>query len=502
MSGSSEVLSATEIFDLVEDVGTDLISVHDADGLYLYASPNVERLFGWTEDDLVGRSAYELFHPDDIARIQRDHESHASPERDQGLVRYRLRCADGRYRLVETRSRPKMDGDVVRYIVCFTRDLQDRYELELDVTRARAGLTSLGLVAASAAHELRTPLAYLVNNLEFVRDELVEVEASAELASALEDALEGAARVRELSRHLLRFARPAEDQDDTADLATAVQAAVRMASSHVRRRARLSVRWETGRTRVSGGQWRISQIVLNLLANAADAMPRARPSEHEIIVRARDGAGDEVLVEVIDDGPGLDAEAQRRIFEPLFSTKRRGHVGLGLWICRTLSDSLDAPLELESAPGEGSTFRLRLRAVEAPAKEAPVPSEPVRPARPLHLVVVDDEAMIGRALERTLRRLGEVTLFEDPTAALAYLEASAPVDALICDQVLTGRLDGRALIEEAERRRPGLMARSVLMSGEDPDRELRAFLERTGCAFVGKPFQGAQLWSLLAKLTT
>lgn len=121
-----------EVLGLIADFAADLLSVHEAQGDYVWVSKNCESLFGWKEEDLLGRSAYELFHPEDLPRIAEDHARHG--EGTPGLVRYRLRCGSGGYRWVETRSRASADG---RWIVAITRDVHAEQEL-LETLERRA----------------------------------------------------------------------------------------------------------------------------------------------------------------------------------------------------------------------------------------------------------------------------------------------------------------------------------------------------------------------------
>ena len=118
------------IFQLIDEFSADMISVHAANGDYVWVSSNCQNLFGWRPEDLVGRSAYELFDPEDIARIAEDHARHVRGE--LGAVRYRLKCVDGSFCWVETRSRSSPDGD---YIVAITRDVQGDQEILAELGR-------------------------------------------------------------------------------------------------------------------------------------------------------------------------------------------------------------------------------------------------------------------------------------------------------------------------------------------------------------------------------
>ena len=104
-------------FQLIAEEGTDLISVHDPEGKYLYISPNAEQFFGWCPEELLWQNAYTFFHPEDISRIIEDH---AAQDGEQQKIRYRIRKKDGTYQWVDTRSRSRLSSNEVKQIVCLT----------------------------------------------------------------------------------------------------------------------------------------------------------------------------------------------------------------------------------------------------------------------------------------------------------------------------------------------------------------------------------------------
>jgi|JI10StandDraft_1071094.scaffolds.fasta_scaffold112078_2 PAS domain S-box-containing protein len=117
---------------LVGALAHDFLSVHAADGTYLWASPSCARLFGWEPEALVGRSAYDLFHPDDLARLAANHEQHVDGMGAEA-VEYRLRTADGSFRWVETHSANCKDPSGLPQIVCFTHDITARHDRDEEV---------------------------------------------------------------------------------------------------------------------------------------------------------------------------------------------------------------------------------------------------------------------------------------------------------------------------------------------------------------------------------
>ncbi len=169
-------------YGLLATYSSDFLSVHDANGDYLFASPSCQTLFQWQPSELVGHNAYEFFHPDDLARIAADHAKHS--EQVPGFVRYRLRCADGSYRWVQTRSRARGGPGGVQQIVCITSDVQDEV---LSVARAEAaerGLAEarqaevLGRLSQALSHEINNPLTILAMQLELFADAGQDVEAA------------------------------------------------------------------------------------------------------------------------------------------------------------------------------------------------------------------------------------------------------------------------------------------------------------------------------------
>ncbi len=199
--------SVTDAFALLDEHAGDLLSIHNAAGDYVYASPTAASLFGWPPEQLVGTNAYAYFHPDDLARIASSHASHADDERADGgehdRVRYRLRCADDSFRWVETVSRAHRDGERVQHIVCITRDVHDEHTARLraesmheELVRAHHHAFSRKL-ADALAHELNNPLASAMSAADLARS------GKTAMLDTLADSLE---RIRDVVRELTLLA--------------------------------------------------------------------------------------------------------------------------------------------------------------------------------------------------------------------------------------------------------------------------------------------------------
>lgn len=359
------------------------------------------------------------------------------------------------------------------------RDTTRRHELEAQV-RVADRLASVGTLAAGVAHEINNPLSYVIANLHVLSSELVLPESEqlerAELLAALADAREGADRVRTVVTDLQSFGHQVQ-QDGAVDLAGVVRSTARLADHHLRHRAKLVLDLEADAPRVAGVEARVGQIVLNLLVNAAQALPDEARGTHVITVRTRTVGGMGELT-VQDDGPGIPPEHQARIFDPFFTTKPQGvGTGLGLYVCHRIASELGGSIQVSSVPG-CTVFRVWLPTCDvasAPPREAaPLP-------RGLRVLLVDDEPGVGRAFRRVLRD-AEVIVAPDLSAAVAAWRPD--IDVVICD-VNLGADRGPDLLDAL----PIEPSRVVFLTGGVLHDDDRAALDAHPNAPLHKPFE-------------
>jgi PAS domain S-box-containing protein len=342
-------------------------------------------------------------------------------------------------------------------------------------------LAAMGTLAAGLGHEINNPLAYLAANLAFVREQLGELSGArelggrvAEMRQALDEAVEGAARVRDIVQGLRRFSRPGPGGRRRVNPRREIEAALQLARNEVSHRARLVVD-VAELPRVEAAEHELGQVFLNLLLNAAQAIPEGRASENEVRVTGGvDGQG-RVVVEVRDTGTGIPPENLRRIFDPFFTTKAVGQgTGLGLSICHGIVSGLGGAVEVESTPGQGSLFRVVLPAADPPhaPSDTPPSEEPPAPPRRGRILVVDDEPLVGRAVARLLGSDHEVLTLTSPAEALDRAAAGERWDVVLCDLMMP-EMDGALLARRLEEKAPDLAQRIVYMTGG-------AFIEGAG----------------------
>src|SRR5437879_5260525 len=216
-------------------------------------------------------------------------------------------------------------------------------------------MAAVGTLASGVAHEINNPLACVTANLELLREELTppppdapppQRMPAAEILAALDDAREGAERVRVIVRDLRLFARGDAGERGPVDLGGVLQAAERMAGNMVKTRARV-VQEHAPLPPVEGNAARLCQVFVNILVNAAQAIAAGAPEDNEVRVHAA-LEGDRVVVEVRDTGVGIPADVRSRIFDPFFSTKGigGGH-GLGLSVCHSIVTSFGGQISVD-----------------------------------------------------------------------------------------------------------------------------------------------------------
>ncbi|NVJ09280.1 response regulator [Myxococcus sp. AM001] len=287
-------------------------------------------------------------------------------------------------------------------------------------------LAAVGQLAAGVGHEINNPLAYIVSNLEHASEEADalarELDGTRDVGARLKDvnqalreALLGADRVRRIVQDLKMFSRPDDEKQGPVELHAVLDSAVKIAMGELRPRAKL-VRDYGDVPRVEGNEARLAQVFLNLLINAAQALPEGQAASNEVRLVTRRGPDGRVVAEVRDSGSGISPELLGRIFDPFYTTKPVGvGTGLGLSLCHAYLTAMGGTIAVDSEAGRGSVFRVTLRAAaEAQRAEGdgaevapPAPPErgdaaatvPATPATAGHLAAAPDVSADGRATD-------------------------------------------------------------------------------------------------------
>jgi PAS domain S-box-containing protein len=454
--------SETSFRTLIESA-PDAIAVYRSDGKFIYVNPALLRILGYgTAAELLGRPVLDVLHPDE--RQQFGQEWVTLNDSDQPIREARFLRKDGRSVLAEVEARAiHFDGGDA--IIVLGRDITERKQLQQRLAQADR-MASVGTLAAGIAHEINNPLAYVLASLDLTRRKLellksgrAGLEATlTQITAALANAREGAERVSTIVRDLRTFSRADPNRRVPVNVEAVIDSAVNMAWNEIGKRARL-VKDYGGVSAVWGDEARLGQVFLNLLINAAHAIPDGDPTQNEIRVTTRDRDDGRVIVEVADTGSGIPAELIERIFEPFVTTKPIGEgTGLGLSICHGIVTSLGGEISVVSELGRGSLFRVALQKGSATSR-----------AVRRRILVVSPSAT---ELARELGERHEVVVAASGPEATELLLHDDRFDLVLCDPSLI------SLQSEIKKLRPGVDERFYRLSQSFASDEVEALLNR------------------------
>ncbi len=459
---------------------------------------------GLRPKDFLGRCMFDIYPADPI--VNGSARRALAGETVTYTVEMRL-VTSGTY---ETRLAPLRDDEgMVVGALGVSTDVTDRVRMEAQLARAER-LASVGLLAAGVAHEVNNPLAYVIGNLDLIAQRIGAAEpgtlddARDELEEMLRHAREGALRVRAIVRDLKVFSGAREQKRTAVDVRSALDGALRIASNELRHRAEVVLQL-TSLPAVRCDEGRLGQLFLNLLINAAQAIPEGPSEKNEIRVTTRTATGpggerstegEWACVEISDSGVGIPPEMVTRIFDPFFTTKPVGTgTGLGLSICHAIVTDLGGRIEVESEPGRGSTFRVWLPAA-ATVSSAPAPAPSVSgAARPrASLLLVDDEPQIVKVLGLLLDSHHDVTSEVSADAALQRVARGERFDVILCDLMMP-QMTGMDLHDALRSVAPDQADVMLFLTGGAFTPRAREFLARLPDAAIEKPIDPAVLLS-------
>lgn len=359
-------------------------------------------------------------------------------------------------------------------------------------------LSALGTLAATVAHEINNPLSFVLSNLEVVEDRLRGVPSSPEVRTSIAQAREGVRRVATIVRDLRGISHPGKlAQRTRVDIHSSLDAAIRICEGEARNRAQI-VR-EYGRVpRVHADEAQLGQVFLNLLVNAIQAIGPGQPGANTITVRTLK-VPEGIQVEICDTGPGIDPRHVERLFEPFVTTKDVGEgTGLGLYVCRSIVESMQGRIQLEPMT-HGGTRAAIILPVAPPTEEAGARSVPIHDPTPtedmhLRILIIDDEEMLTSALARSLR--GHEVHTANRGAEGVELAMASHFDLILCDLIMP-EMTGMDVFEVLHASDPTIRKRFVFMTGATVTSEAKAFAEGIDTPVLEKPFSRAELLGVL-----
>ena len=310
--------------------------------------------------------------------------------------------------------------------------------------------------------------------------------------------------MKHVVRDLKTFSRADEERRVQVELRPVIESSINMVFNEIKYRARLVK--DYGKTPpVLANEARLGQVCLNLLVNAAQAIPEGRIDENEIRVSTKTDDLGRAVVEVRDSGPGIPPDVLKQVFDPFFTTKPTGvGTGLGLSICHNIVTGLGGEIIVESQLDEGTVFRVVLPAAPPPAEgdagTEPALMTPSVAHRPRgRVLVVDDEPAICAALKRVLAPEHEVVALTSALEARSRIARGEHFDVILCDLMMP-KMTGMDLHAEFTVLAPDQAERMVFVTGGAFTEKARRFLGTVPNIRLEKPFDTAGLRALIRGL--
>lgn len=495
---TADLKSSRDLLEAVIEGTTEAVYARDLEGRYIFGNIAARRLLGCEHKELVGRTDEEFFSAESARRIR---------ETDLEVIRtgvpYVLDEAfelKGRKHSFLAKKGPYKDSNgKVLGVLGIALDVTERRRMEEELRKSQR-MESIGTLAGGVAHDFNNLLTVIKGYSQLLLEQTTGTPAHDQLAQI--DA--AADKAASLTRQLLAFSRQQVMQPKVVSLNKIVTDMQKMLRRVIGEDIDFSVQLASDLQPMLADPGQVEQVIMNLAANARDAMPRGgklviatgnvtqdeKISGEKLVATA----GDFVMLAVSDTGDGMDMETQAHIFEPFFTTKAPGKgTGLGLSTVYGITKQSGGYISVESEPGKGSTFKMYF-----PVAENAAPVEPPQHAARHEgngnetILIVEDEAALLALVQESLRKRGFKVLVAtsgDDAETIARRH-DGPIHLLLTDVVMP-QTSGRDLADRICEARP--QTRVLWMSGYTDDTIAHHGMLEPGLHFLQKPFTPASL---------
>jgi PAS domain S-box-containing protein len=471
----------------------DSILITDVDGNIQYVNPAFERITGYSEAEALGRNARLLRSDKNSSQVYED-LWRTIKRGDIWVGQLTNRRKDGTYFDQHVTISPVRDdsGKVVNY-VAVKQDRTAQLQVERQLQQSQR-LEAIGQLAGGVAHDFNNLLTAILGYSEL---SLRRLKPDDRIAHHVNEIRKAAERAAALTRQLLAFSRKQILEPRILNLNSVVSDLNQMLRRLIGEDIDLVTRFDEDLKSVKADPTKMEQVIMNLIINARDAMPRggkliiethnATMSPGYNVHRQALAAGEYVVLAVTDTGVGMNAETQTHIFEPFFTTKECGNgTGLGLSMVYGIVKQSEGYIRVRSELGEGTTFEVYLPSVEAVADPQSRPlHEPIETGSET-LLLVEDDSSVRRVTARLLKSAGYIVIEAESGKEALYAISKYPKIDLVISDVVMPEMGGRELAEKLRHLIPG--TRMLFMSGYEDDAVLRAEVAEKEIGFLEKPF--------------
>ena len=478
------------------ETSQDLILVTDTKGSFVQVSPSSMTILGYRPEEMIGHSAVEFIHPDDLDSTR---EEMRAARRGRQMRNFDTRYVrkDGESVMLTwmgTWSEP------VRRHFFVGRDLTEKQEAEARLRQVQK-MDAVGQLTGGVAHDFNNILTVITGTIGILADAIADRPELVSIAKLIDDAAE---RGAQLTRHLLAFARKQPLQPREVDVNLLIVETAKLLHPTLGEQIQISPTLAEDAWTALVDPSQLTTAVLNLALNARDAMPGGGKlvletrnvylDEGYASMHSEVAPGNYVMIAVSDTGSGIPAANLERVFDPFFTTKEIGKgTGLGLSMVFGFVKQSGGHIKIYSEEGHGTTVRIylpRSTGLHLTETEAMATSD-IRGGHEV-VLIVEDDPMVRQYVITQIRSLGYTTLdAANASEALDIIDNNANIELLFTDVIMPGRMNGRHLVDEALRRRPAL--KTLFTSGYTENAIVHHGRLDSGVLLLAKPYRKSEL---------
>ena len=478
------------------DTSNDLILVTDTSGNFIQVSPSVTAILGYQPSDMIGHSAVEFIHPDDLENTRSEMRA---ARRGQNKRNFETRYIDKEGKAVALNWTGTWSEPVRRHFF-IGRDLTEKQAAEAQLRHVQK-MDAIGQLTGGVAHDFNNILTVITGTIGILEDAVAGDPQLAAIARLIDEAAERGAN---LTKHLLAFARKQPLQPLEVDVNSLVLEAAKLLQPTLGEHIEITPLLAEDAWTALADPSQLTTAVLNLALNARDAMPNGGKlaletsnvylDENYASMQDEVAAGNYVMIAVSDTGSGIPAALLERVFDPFFTTKEVGKgTGLGLSMVFGFVKQSGGHIKLYSEEGHGTSVKIylpRATGLNQTAAEALVSVDIEGGSEAV--LVVEDDPLVRRYVMTQIESLGYTTLeAANATDALHVIDNGADIDLLFTDVIMPGHMNGRQLVDEALKRRPGL--KTLYTSGYTENAIVHHGRLDSGVLLLAKPYRKSEL---------
>jgi len=478
------------------DTSNDLILVTDTSGNFIQVSPSVTTILGYQPSDMIGHSAVEFIHPDDLENTRNEMRA---ARRGQNKRNFETRYIDKEGKAVALNWTGTWSEPVRRHFF-IGRDLTEKQAAEAQLRHVQK-MDAIGQLTGGVAHDFNNILTVITGTIGILEDAVAGDPQLAAIARLIDEAAERGAN---LTKHLLAFARKQPLQPLEVDVNSLVLEAAKLLQPTLGEHIEITPLLAEDAWTALADPSQLTTAVLNLALNARDAMPNGGKltletsnvylDENYASMQDEVAAGNYVMIAVSDTGSGIPAALLERVFDPFFTTKEVGKgTGLGLSMVFGFVKQSGGHIKLYSEEGHGTSVKIylpRATGLNQTAAEALVSVDIEGGSEAV--LVVEDDPLVRRYVMTQIESLGYTTLeAANATDALHVIDNGADIDLLFTDVIMPGHMNGRQLVDEALKRRPGL--KTLYTSGYTENAIVHHGRLDSGVLLLAKPYRKSEL---------